>query len=72
MTVEVVRLIETGIRLDWSPEQVSGWLEKEENIRISHELIYQHVWADKRQGGELYKCIVSLRYTGFKKLKGQP
>ncbi|TXK94466.1 IS30 family transposase, partial [Methylococcaceae bacterium CS5] len=57
MTVEVVNLIETGIRLDWSPEQVSGWLEKEENIRISHERIYQHVWADKRQGGELYKHL---------------
>ncbi|TXL14023.1 hypothetical protein BMR06_16565, partial [Methylococcaceae bacterium HT5] len=57
MTVEVVRLIEAGIRLDWSPEQVSGWLEKEEKIRISHERIYQHVWADKRQGGELYKHL---------------
>ena len=57
MTFEVVNLIETKIQLDWSPEQVSGWLAKEENIRISHERIYQHVWADKRHGGELYKHL---------------
>ena len=29
MTPEVVALIEGGIRLDWSPEQVSGWLSAE-------------------------------------------
>ncbi|MCK5189201.1 MAG: IS30 family transposase, partial [Methylococcales bacterium] len=57
MTTEVVALIETKIRLDWSPEQVSGWLSSEQIITISHERIYQHVWADKRQGGELYKHL---------------
>jgi IS30 family transposase len=66
MTFEMVKLIETRIQLDWSPEQVSGWLGKEENIRISHERIYQHVWADKRQGGELYK---HLRQSNKKRKK---
>ena len=57
MTVGVVRLIETKIKLDWRPEQVSGWLAAEEVIQISHERIYQHIWADKRAGGELFKHL---------------
>jgi len=53
MTDEVIVEIEQKIRLDWSPEQVSGVLE----MTISHERIYQHIWADKRNGGTLYKHL---------------
>jgi len=49
MTEEVITMIEAKIQLDWSPEQVSGWLSKEHDISISHERIYQHVREDKRQ-----------------------
>ncbi len=38
----------------YSPEQVSGILRREETLAISHETIYQHVWRDKRAGGRLY------------------
>jgi len=38
---------------DWSPEQVSLWLTQERGIRISHEWIYQHIYAEKRNGGKL-------------------
>jgi IS30 family transposase len=37
---------------------VSGWLITEKKVLISHERIYQHVWKDKRQGGELYKHLL--------------
>jgi len=57
MTAKVVTLIEAKIRMDWSPDQVSGWLNEEQAISISHERIYQHVWADKRQDGTLYKHL---------------
>ena len=57
MTTALIALIETKIKLDWSPEQVAGWLDREKEIKISHERIYQHVWADKFDGGELYKCL---------------
>jgi len=57
MTTALITLIETKIKLDWSPEQVAGWLDREKEIKISHERIYQHVWADKFDGGELYKCL---------------
>ena len=66
MTLDVVDLIEAKITLDWSPEQVSGWLAKEQNISLSHERIYQHVWADKHEGGELYK---HLRQSNKKRKK---
>ena len=76
MTVSVVTLIEDKIRQDWSPEQVSGWLGEERAIAMSHERIYQHVWADKRQGGELYKHLRQSRkkrkkHYGSKDKRGQ-
>jgi IS30 family transposase len=41
----------------WSPEQISGWLHTEQTARISHERIYQYIYADKRGGGTLYKHL---------------
>jgi len=46
-------LIEQLQRQDWSPEQVSGWLSKERHESISHERIYQYIYADKASGGTL-------------------
>jgi len=66
MTKEVIVEIEEKIRLDWSPEQVSGWLKVNQGIAISHERIYQHIWADKRHGGTLYK---HLRQSNKKRKK---
>lgn len=50
-------LIESRLRLDWSPEQVSGWLDISDHPTVSHERIYQHILADKRSGGDLYKHL---------------
>jgi len=57
MTQEVCAFIEEKIQLDYSLEQVSGWLITEKNIKISYERISQHVWANKRQGRELFKHL---------------
>jgi IS30 family transposase len=67
MTEDVIRTIEEKIRLDWSPEQVSGWLKNNRGIAISHERIYQHIWADKCHGGTLFKHL----RQGHKKRKKQ-
>jgi IS30 family transposase len=64
MTPEAIALIDAKIIIDWSPEQISGWLEEEKSIFISHERIYQHIWADKLKGGVLYK---HLRHSGKKR-----
>jgi transposase, IS30 family len=49
--------VEALLRQDWSPEQVSGWLVREEGIAVSHEWIYLYVYTDKRHGGDLYKHL---------------
>jgi IS30 family transposase len=49
--------VEKLLRQEWSPEQISGRLKKEQKICISHEWIYQHVLADKGAGGDLYKHL---------------
>ena len=54
ISVEIWEVVEEKLRQDWSPEQVSGWLEKRQEIRISHEWIYQHILADQRAEGDLY------------------
>ena len=41
------------IEFDMSPEQISNDLKKEK-IKISHESIYQYIYADKRNGGTPY------------------
>ena len=45
------------LRLELSPEQVSGRLRLEGVLTISHECIYQHIYDDKRKGGELIKHL---------------
>ena len=66
MTPALILLIEAGILMDWSPEQISGWLKNNQGISISHERIYQHIWTDKRHGGTLYK---HLRQSNKKRKK---
>lgn len=50
-------LVEHLVALDWSPEQVSGWLKLHRILSISHETIYLHVWLDKQRGGELWRHL---------------
>lgn len=38
----------------WSPEQISGWLNREGLACVSHERIYQFIWSNKELGGDLY------------------
>jgi len=54
---EIWEMIEAKLRLEWSPEQVSGWLQRSHAIQVSHEWIYQHILVDKRAGGELYRHL---------------
>jgi len=50
-------IINKLIALDWSPEQISGYLGKEQMLQISHEWIYQHIYQDKCSGGGLWKHL---------------
>lgn len=57
ITAEIWAYVEEKLRLDWSPEQISGWMKRYEKDTVSHESIYQYVYADKRAGGDLYKHL---------------
>ena len=57
LTAPIRREIEAKLRqMRWSPEQISGWLS-EQGIKLSHERIYQMIWDDKRDGGNLWRCL---------------
>lgn len=50
-------LVETLLKQDWSPEQISSRLFQEQGLCVSHESIYLHIYQDKRQGGDLQKHL---------------
>jgi len=58
--------VEHYLKDDWSPEQISGYLAERNQILVSHETIYQHIWADKQSGGTLFK---HLRWSRRKRRK---
>lgn len=52
-----------GLERKLSPEQIVGRAKKEGKAYVSPERIYQHIWEDKKQGGDLY---THLRTQGKK------
>ncbi len=48
---ETWRFAQRRLQEEWSPEQISG------HIDVSHETIYQRVYADKQAGGVLWKSL---------------
>nr|WP_221894074.1 IS30 family transposase [Bathymodiolus japonicus methanotrophic gill symbiont] len=57
LTDEIKGIVNVRIEDDWSPEQIAGRLKQEGIISLHHETIYQHILADKKAGGELYKHL---------------
>jgi IS30 family transposase len=63
MTDSVLKLVKDGLNKQWSPEQISQTAKSKGIICVSHEKIYQYVWTDKQNGGNLYE---NLRNQGKK------
>jgi len=51
---EVSEYIRGSLEIGWSPEQISGRMESEIEVRVSYERIYQYIDADRRVGGCLF------------------
>jgi IS30 family transposase len=49
----------------WSPEQINGYCNQNNIPMVSHERIYQYIYQDKKNGGNLFKHL----RTGEKKYK---
>lgn len=45
-------LVESKLKETWSPQQISGYLLVKQP-GVSHESIYQRIYADKRKGGHV-------------------
>ena len=62
-TIDIRRMVHELLRKRWSPKQISGWLLRKKNIKVSHETIYSDIRADKLAGGSLWKyCRHSLKH----------
>ncbi|MCP3886720.1 MAG: IS30 family transposase [Propionibacteriaceae bacterium] len=79
MTRPVVEHIESKLSMQWSPEQIANTMADDPNgpgIAVSHETIYQHVWATARRGSDLYTHLRQRRKTrrkrrGTKDMRGK-
>ena len=56
-TPSAERYVREKLKLDWSPEQISGRMKLERGYTISHETIYRYIYANKHNGGRLYKHL---------------
>lgn len=56
----LLRYVKQKLRLQWSPEQISGRLSRDKSlgaVRISHESIYEFLRRDKSSGGAWSKHL---------------
>jgi IS30 family transposase len=51
------RFVDAKLGMLWSPEQISGYLKVNHHRTVSHESIYQRIYADKRAGGDLHMAL---------------
>ncbi|MCG8673459.1 MAG: IS30 family transposase [Pseudomonadales bacterium] len=54
ITEEVRSQLETLLRQELSPQQAADYLERHTGVSLHHETIYQLIYADKANGGDLY------------------
>ncbi len=78
---ELKQTVASKLALNWSPEQISGWLKREYSgdlsMQISHEAIYQSLFIQAR--GVLKKELVAhlrsrrmMRHSKLSTTKGKP
>ena len=53
-TKDIQQVTELLLRNDYSPEQVVGSLKKQGKETVSIERIYQHIWENKKNHGDLH------------------
>ena len=57
VAAETWSIVDAKLAETWSPEQISGHLKVNGQATVSHEAIYQHIYADKRAGGTLHRAL---------------
>ncbi len=78
--VKLQQMVASKLILDWSPEQISGWLKiqypEDESMRVSHETIYRSLFIQAR--GVLKKELIGhlrskrrIRRSQHSRVRGQ-
>jgi len=62
-TPRIRAFVADRLEKDYSPEQIKGRADRDNDLCVSPERIYQFVWQDKKEGGKLY---LHLRTHGKK------
>jgi transposase, IS30 family len=57
IAAETWAVVEAKLADTWSPEQISGHLKANGQATVSHEAIYQRIYADKQAGGILHRTL---------------
>ena len=57
LTKQIEKYIRFKLKLDWSPEQISGRMKLDIGVSVVHETIYRYIYANKANGGRLYKYL---------------
>jgi len=57
LTKSIQRYIRSKLKLDWSPEQISGRMKLDTGISVVHETIYRYIYTNKKNGGKLYQYL---------------
>jgi IS30 family transposase len=58
LTQQIIDYIEDKIcNNQWSPEQICGRLQLDENIKISPQTVYNYIVYEKKQGRRLYRHL---------------
>jgi IS30 family transposase len=70
-TDELKKEVTERLKLDWSPEQISGWLRNNDKPTVSHETIYQFIITDQANGGHLYKHLRQGHKRRRKRIKNK-
>ena len=56
-TSSIERYVREKLKQEWSPEQISGRMRLEKGYSVTHETIYRYIYANKANGGRLYKHL---------------
>ncbi len=57
LTPKILDYLLNKLKLRWSPEQIAGRIKKDLKVRISYKTIYQYIWQNKANGGNLFKLL---------------
>jgi len=56
-TADIKQNVRCYLLKDYSPEQIAGVFKRDGIKGVSHECIYQFIWADKRKDGQLHQHL---------------